>query len=446
MIVGFCYFLFYIVEALIFYQYCSALFTSRYSGAFRLIVLVLSYGVLSLISGLGNPVVNLLGFTAVNVLFLRLVCSTRLPAAMFHSIISTAVMSVSEMIVIAAAPFPAVYYFTNWSTFQLWLIPSIISKLVYFLVMHLLAHFSRWQDKKDTPFDRMLLILIALPLVSVFIMYTFLLLCGRYTLDFSLNLMITACSVFLLALNIIIWVLYRYNRDRTRELSEAQLSLQKENDLLTYYRMLIDQDEEQRRFIHDVKKHLQSIALLNEQRNPEKVASYIGTLTESSILKTSSRICSNDFLNAVLCRYASLCMEQDISFRTDIRKDAVDFMSENDMTSLFCNLLDNAMAAALSMPEPFIELSASHQEHTSFTVLTVINSCRNDPFGSDTQKSSRTRPGHGYGLKIISRIIRVYDGEMQCYYAEESHTYHTIVTLKTVQDSTSHLPRGTYEK
>lgn len=430
MAVRFCYFLFYIVEALIFYQYCSALFTSRYSRLFRLTVLILSYGVLSVISGLGNTFVNLLGFTAVNVLFLRLVCNTRWHTSWFHSIISTAVMSISELIVITVAPLPATYYFTDWSTFQLWLIPAIIGKLVYFLVMHLLAHFSGWQDEKDAPFDRMLLILIALPIASIFVMYTFLLLCGRYTFEPSLNLMITACSVFLLALNIIIWELYRYNRNKTRELSEAQLSLQKENDLLSYYRMLINQDEEQRRFIHDIKKHLASIALLNEQGNSEKVASYIGTLTESSILKTSSRICSNDFLNAVLCRYANLCMDQDISFRTDIRKDSVDFMNENDMTSLFCNLLDNAMAAAVSMPEPFIELSAARQEHTSFTVLTVINSCRNDPFGQNTKEPAKTRPGHGYGLKIIHRIVRSYDGEMQCYYAKESHSYHTIVTLK----------------
>ncbi len=424
------YFLIYMVEALIFYQYCSELFITRYSKTFRIVVLILSYGILSVISGLGIPLVNLLGFVAVNLLYLRLVCSTHWHTALFHAIASTAIMCVCELVVVTAAPLPVTYSFTDWSSFQLWLIPDIISKLAYFLIMHLLARFSESQEDKNMSFDRMLLILFALPVGSIFIMYTFLLLCGSNTFEPYLNLMITASSILLLCLNIVIWEFYRYSREKSRELSEAQLSLQKENDLLIYYRMLIDQDEEQRRMIHDIKKHLASIALLNEQGNSEKVASYIGTLTESSILKTSSRICSNDFLNAVLCRYANLCMDQDISFRTDIRKDSVDFMNENDMTSLFCNLLDNAMTAAVSMPEPFIELSASRQEHTSFTVLTVINSCRNDPFGQSTKESAKPTPGHGYGLKIIHRIVRSYDGEMQCYYAEESHTYHTIVTLK----------------
>ena len=63
-----------------------------------------------------------------------------------------------------------------------------------------------------------------------------------------------------------------------------QLQLQKEHDSAEYYKMLIAQNENQRILIHDMKKHLQSIALLNEENQNEKISAYIDQLMHSSDL------------------------------------------------------------------------------------------------------------------------------------------------------------------
>ena len=60
-----------------------------------------------------------------------------------------------------------------------------------------------------------------------------------------------------------------------------QLQLQKEHDSAEYYKMLIAQNENQRILIHDMKKHLQSIALLNEDNENEKIRAYIDQLMHS---------------------------------------------------------------------------------------------------------------------------------------------------------------------
>ena len=111
---------------------------------------------------------------------------------------------------------------------------------------------------------------------------------------------------------------------------------------------------------------------------------------------------------------------------------SIDFLKEDDITSLFCNLLDNAVEAATYMQDGIIELSSYRQESTSFAVVTLANSCRINPLKENDQLAS-TKPDklkHGYGLKIIRRIVNDYEGEIQHYYSDEEHFFHTIIILK----------------
>lgn len=66
------------------------------------------------------------------------------------------------------------------------------------------------------------------------------------------------------------------------------------------------------------------------------------------------------------------------------------------MTSLFSNLLENALESATGTAEAFIALSVSHRENTPYTVLVMTNSCGSDPFvrqGNACRPASRTRDG-----------------------------------------------------
>lgn len=114
----------------------------------------------------------------------------------------------------------------------------------------------------------------------------------------------------------------------------------------------------------------------------------------------------------------------------------MDFVQDTDMTTLICNLLDNAVDSASRHEEnPYIELHISKKERTSFTLLTMVNSCRTNPFSPNTgalitHKKDKHR--HGYGIKSIKRIIRKYDGDIEIYHSSENSTFHTIITLKNL--------------
>ena len=264
-------------------------------------------------------------------------------------------------------------------------------------------------------------------------MFTFLAIGETSAFAPPVDFMVTICAVFLLMVNLLVFGIYQYNQKKSQEYTDMQLLLQKESDFAQYYEMMLSQNENQSILIHDIKKHLQSIKLLNEKNDSDKINAYIQQLLESSDLKETSKICDNEMLNAILCRYQRQCNEKHIVFHTDIRSDTVQNIYQHDLTSLFCNLLDNAVESADNIPDSYIELTVEKKENSPFIIIILINSCRNTPvYDQDgvpvSHKSNKGR--HGFGIKSIKKVVKQYHGNLQMYYDNDSGTFHTIITLK----------------
>lgn len=431
MLIRIYYLIIYVIEGIIFSQYCTSVFNAPKSKLLKNIAITVLYSILFFISFWQNPQINLSAFFAANFLFIWGIYRPKWYTALFHSALSAAVMCLCELGMIAAVPYKITYSYANWSKFRIWILPVICDKVVYFFIMYLLGHFSGIHQRKNNPEDRSVILFTTIPAISMFVMLTFLYLCTDTVLSPGIECMVLISALLMLALNVIIWEVYSHSLEKNNEMMDLQLSLQKECDTVKYYKILIRQAEDQSQFVHDVKKHLQSIDLLNQKGNTEQISAYIESLISSPALQTSAQICNNEFLNAILARYVAQCRRLRIAFRADIRNGVCKFLKENDMTSLFCNLMDNAVEAAMQVPESFIELSVSERKGTAFTIITLTNSCRKNPFVKN--RISTTKPDkryHGYGMKIIERIVRNYNGELKNYYTEDNHTFHTIITLK----------------
>lgn len=124
------------------------------------------------------------------------------------------------------------------------------------------------------------------------------------------------------------------------------------------------------------------------------------------------------------------CTDSHITFHADIRSGTTDFIADNDLTSLFCNLLDNAIAAASNIPDSFIEINTSKHEKTPFFVITVINSCRKNPFLCKDRQLTVNKNGHGFGLKSIRKAVNKYHGDLQMYCSDDMLAFHAAIALK----------------
>ena len=430
-----CYLFIYISEALILHLYCSNLFTSKRSPLFQYGLLTFSYGILYAISFLQNPFFNVIAFILLNFFYITVIYSQKLSTVLFHIFIITVSMAASEEIILSLfINLARTIYSGSFHATSLYL-ASILSKLAYFLILYIISHCISHAENTSAVTIKETLLLCLVPCISTWILMTFFTLTVYYTdLSQPVSMMLMVSTFFVLLLNLIIFGVFEYIKRKNQAFTELQLQIQKEADSSDYYKMLLEQDENQKILIHDIKKHLQAISVLNEQHDFEKIALYLNHVMDSSELKSSVRICNNDFFNAILCRYQKLSVKSRIKAHFDIRNHSIDFMNENDISVLFCNLLDNAIESAGASLDSFVELSVMPRENTDFTIITLENSCRINPFSPETGKLHTRKKDsrrHGFGMKSIQKIVEKYCGTMQTYFDEESHTFHCIIALNS---------------
>ena len=310
---------------------------------------------------------------------------------------------------------------------------TVFSKIFFFAVIYLLIHLFKGKKLNQEQYGHSEILLMLIPVSSIFIIFTLLSIGETSAFAPPIDFLVTICAVFLLMVNLLVFGINQYNQKKSQEYADLQLLLQKESDSVEYYEMMLAQNENQSILIHDIKKHLQSIKLLNEKHDSDKINAYIQQLMESSDLRETTNICDNEMLNAILCRYQRQCNDKHIHFHTDIRSGTVQYIYQHDLTSLFCNLLENAMESAENIPDSFIELTVQKKENSPFVIIILINSCQNTPVYNQegvpvSHKSDNGR--HGFGIKSIKKVVKQYHGNLQMYYDNDSGTFHTIITLK----------------
>lgn len=433
--VSICYAVIYILEACILWQYCRNLFSSKYSGQVEAIFLFLGYSVLFAGSFFDNYRLNLILFFLVNLVCIFIIYQPKLLTALFHTLFITISMLLSELILWSVLSYFGTGFYGKEAYFRNLVILSVTSKLLYFLILQCTSVYIKQRITRELSFNKSTLFLNIIPLLSAFIAHVLTTVCTKVSLSLFLDVLVSISAIMLLAINIFLAWFHSSTQEKNQKFLEMQILLQKEYDTAMYYDALHRQDEKQKILIHDIRKHLSSIADLNEKGNTEKIAAYIHQIIQSSDLQDTVRICDNDLLNTIFFRIKQQCKASGTSFLTDIRSGCIDFLSDYDMTALFSNLLDNATDAAKNIPNSYIELNVTPHSDKKI-MITMVNSCRNDPFSSNSKKlitTKKNKQRHGYGMKSIQRVVTKYEGDSRFYFDGENYTFHSIVILKKTQ-------------
>lgn len=426
-----CYLIIYILESFILIQYCNNLFRTTLPGKVKYPVLFVCYSILFGISLYENFLINFFMFLFLNFICIFIIYDLKWLTAFFHSFLITIIMVLCELAFFSMMSHFAPDFYNNRTYFRNVIILSVPSKLLYFLILQCISQYIKRKKTRELSSDINTLFLNVIPLISGFISLILATICMNIRLSLFLDIMITVSVLSLLAINIFLAWFHTFIQEKNQKFMEMQILLQKEYDTAKYFDALHKEDEKQKILIHDIRKHLRSIAELNEKNQPEKIAAYIDQIVQSSDLQDSVRVCDNNLLNMMIYRVKQQCRKNDISLFTDIRAGCVDFLSEYDITALFSNLLDNALEAAEDIPDSYIELSVTPHNDKDF-VITMVNSCKNDPFvGKDHRLiSTKKNPWrHGYGMKSIRRVIAKYDGNYRLYYDPVNSTFHTVIIL-----------------
>lgn len=427
-----CSFITFTLEAFILWQYAGHLLTPKQPRNRRLLVLCILYAISFLGFFLEIPWLNATLTILTNLIFFGTQYKLKWYATLFHSFILMGLMGLNEMIAYAIIDTFSTGLFNSPFYWRNMILHAVFSKALSFMMLHIFIYFLKGRKESSSLYGKSFYLLTVLPAATIFSVTTIVTIENATVLPDSLHWMVWTSSVLLLVVNLLIFIQYWHEQKKSAEFSEMKLLLERNANSVEYYKMLLSQNENQKILIHDMKKHLQSIAYLNQKQEPKEIEKYIQKLMDSSDLREFSQLCDNEMLNMILLRYQELCKNKNIAFYADIRSASTQFISDADITSLFCNLLDNAMEAAAGLPNAFIDIHMEKRQNAPFVTLTVRNSCGADPFSSDkkllTHKTDKKQ--HGIGIKSIKKTVKQYDGETGMYYDDEDHTFHTNILLR----------------
>lgn len=367
-----CYFLVYFAEALILLQYSSNVFEYKISSIKRYILLTVLFIPIYFISFAHIGLLNTALFFVATYVFLKISTMENSATLFFHSAVMIVIMTLCELASMGVFSKFSYHFYSNMNDTVLLYSVSFLSKLLYFVIIYFISH-KLSSTRSNIRFSIYEITTLAIiPVISVFVIYTMIYFLMNYEIKSPLNYLLILSSFFMLLINILIFGLFEHIKQKNSEIAELTLQNQRDADSVEYYKALVSQDEKQKVLIHDIKKHLNAIASLNEQHDSEKIAAYLTHVLGSSELKHSVRVCDNDLLNALLCRYQKICLTQNIALHIDIRSKCIDFVTYDDLSVLFGNLMDNAVESAEKTVNPFIELNVFQKEKNNMTIITLI--------------------------------------------------------------------------
>lgn len=421
----------YLAEAMTAWLYFEQLFSGKRKQASTLAIIVLSYAVLFALSLLNSLAVNAASFFLANIAVIVVCYRCRKKSILLHSAYMTFTMIGAEVIVTLLISFIVNDYAAYTYNFTVFITLGVCSKLLYFLVVMISARLFT-PHKEDPAEPQFLALLCFLPLSSMLVAATIVLVGMSCDLTDWIEILMGASVLSLLAANIFVLVVYNHIQRMNEENTELQLSAIRDTASLEYYSMLSKQYDSQRIMIHDINGHFNALDTLSKNGDINGLKSYLGQLMCMPAFKGKMRLCRDDILNMILVRLSEQCALNTVSFNCDIQTERYTVIDAASMTALFGNLLSNAYEAAVSSANKYIDISISMNEADSFLVISIENSCDFPPILGkhgllQTHKSDKEK--HGLGTKSIERIVKKYKGTSKMYYLTEDKSFHCVINI-----------------
>lgn len=161
--------------------------------------------------------------------------------------------------------------------------------------------------------------------------------------------------------------------------------------------------------LHDVRKHIKIIEGLYRKNKDEEALDYTKQINEMLKPLAPVEFVDNPVLNCLLSDKIRTAEQQQIQFEIDVSTAEINFMEPIDITTLFGNLLDNAVAACIKCREERY-IGFDVQRRNNMLYARVENSVSKEvPLrdGNITEKEK------GIGLLNVGKCIEKYCGSIQ---------------------------------
>lgn len=180
------------------------------------------------------------------------------------------------------------------------------------------------------------------------------------------------------------------------------------------YEYYVSQEEkynESVEILHDVNRHLSMIEEIYEAEKAERAKEYTTEIQKILQPLLPQEYTNNPILNILLNDKKKLANLHDISFQLEVGNVDLGFMEPIEITTVFGNLLDNAIEACQEVRKNrFINMRLD--TYNDFVVVHIENStCENKKWCGNNPISKKGK-NHGLGLVNVKNIIKKYNGSI----------------------------------
>ena len=419
------------LEAAGFYFYTFFLYSHIHSRFKDILATAFCYTGLYFVYLKANILLNLSCMFIVYMLLLFYYVRRPFLDTLIHVIINLIIIEIAEQLV----DFSFFLFKEDTSfivTTRQYVIASVAVRAIhYILALIIILCLRRWPKLDVFPlkYKRITLIFTAITLISLISLQTLGL---STTLESNHVLWLYILEITIISLSIGVLITLTLMCSYQSELLQLRCELQRDEDVRNYNQLLEQQDTEQRILIHDTKNHLLNLHALLQQKDYTTATNQIEHLLRSPAITNVITFSNNQSLNLLLARYQTFAREHDILLSVDIKGVDLSFLTPDDVTALFCNVLDNAVEASSNCANAHIHFRISNGPSSGSVQITVINTCNQPPqtgrFG-DYISTKKDRLHHGFGLKSIERVAKKHHGMLETHFDKKENEFHIIILL-----------------
>lgn len=403
-------------------DFLKNLFEQVYKGRVYTITEVAYILVLAGINELKNEWFNLITVLAISGIIAVKLYEGKLVRKFVYIIILVILMSACESIGIALLHFIYQISHISISTERMQAFFELtFSQVIVVFISHIAIIRIFKRKKLNNLTSRQYLMTFVYAVFSVVNIYSLsILMKNIYTNSEIICVMITIAGI--VVTNTYFLNILEYESENNRLLYENQLFIQQSRMQYLYYDNLENQYRESLSIIHDVKRHIRAIEELYEQRENETALEYAVTISSRLDAFKLNEYTSNRVLNIILNDKLKIAEQNNIEFICKIEDVNLSFIDNIDLTTIFANLLDNALEACMEKAgDKFIQVQVG-----SFHNLVAINikntmdeTKENKTQGIDfyfenpnldTQLAIKKNHS-GIGLPNVTKVVKKYNGD-----------------------------------
>lgn len=162
-----------------------------------------------------------------------------------------------------------------------------------------------------------------------------------------------------------------------------------------YYTMLLQKEEETRKFRHDINNHLNCMRLLFDKKKYEELESYFDKMGASVQNLHPELQIGNDLISAILKDVSD--KHSDVSVEITGRIPSTLRLDNTDICTIFYNLFDNAFVAAENSEKKSVEISVKLLGESLFFTIKNTISHKIEILNNILKTEKQDTKHHGFG-------------------------------------------------